>query len=113
MGKDARQRTGERLWWIVVAVIAAVGILLGLLGVAVWNSPEDGTDGAAMLAMSCFFLSLAFLATAFIRAVALILVRRKSTQNPSIVAPPAWYPDPWGAASRRWWDGHAWTGWTG
>ena len=51
MGKDARQRTGERLWWIVVAVIAAVGIFLGLLGVAVWNSPEDGTDGAAMLAM--------------------------------------------------------------
>jgi hypothetical protein len=22
----------------------------------------------------------------------------------------AWYPDPWGAASLRWWDGTAWTG---
>jgi hypothetical protein len=113
MGTVARQRTGDRLWWIVVSVVAAGGLLLGWLGVAVWNRPEDGTDGAAMLAMSCFFLSLAFLATAFICAVALILVRRSSTQHPNNAAPPAWYPDPCGAASRRWWDGHAWTGWTG
>lgn len=24
--------------------------------------------------------------------------------------PPGWYPDPWGLAARRWWDGRAWTG---
>jgi hypothetical protein len=24
-------------------------------------------------------------------------------------APPGWYPDPWGAAAWRWWDGSGWT----
>lgn len=24
-------------------------------------------------------------------------------------APPGWYPDPWGQAQSRWWDGNAWT----
>jgi hypothetical protein len=29
--------------------------------------------------------------------------------------PPAagWYPDPWGQAATRWWDGSGWTGHTG
>lgn len=26
------------------------------------------------------------------------------------IAPPGWYSDPWSAASWRWWDGTAWTG---
>jgi membrane protease YdiL (CAAX protease family) len=26
--------------------------------------------------------------------------------------PPAWYPDPWGVAEWRWWDGYSWTGYT-
>jgi hypothetical protein len=80
---------------------------------AVWSTPEDGTDGAAMAAISFFFLSLASLASAFTCAVALILVRRQSSQHRNNAASPAWYPDPWGAANRRWWDGHSWTGWTG
>jgi len=113
MGNVARRWTGGRLWWIGVAAIAVVGLLLGGLGVAVWNTPEDGTDGAAMAAVSFFFLSLASLATAFTGAVALILVRRQSSQNRNNIAPASWYPDPWGAANRRWWDGHRWTGWTG
>jgi hypothetical protein len=109
----SRRRTVERLWWIGVVAIAVVGLLFGGLGVAVWSSPEDGTDGAAMAAMSLFFLSLASLASAFTCAVVLILVHRQSSQRRNIVSPPAWYPDPWGAANRRWWDGHGWTGWTG
>src|SRR5690554_687559 len=28
--------------------------------------------------------------------------------NPTV--PAGWYPDPWGSASQRWWDGTAWTG---
>ena len=28
--------------------------------------------------------------------------------NPPTV-PPGWYPDPWGAAPLRWWDGRAWS----
>jgi membrane protease YdiL (CAAX protease family) len=28
-------------------------------------------------------------------------------------APAGWYPDPWGLASLRWWDGTAWTGYAG
>jgi hypothetical protein len=52
------------------------------------------------------------LASAFTCAVALILVRRRSSQHRNNVAQPAWYPDPRGAANRRWWDGHNWTGWT-
>jgi hypothetical protein len=113
MGNVARRRTGERLWWIGVVVITVVGLLFGGLGIAVWSTPEDGTDGAAMAAISFFFLSLASLASAFTCAVALILVRRQSSQHRNNAASPAWYPDPWGAANRRWWDGHSWTGWTG
>jgi hypothetical protein len=116
MGNIARQRTGERLWWIGVAAFAVAGLLSGWLGVALWSTPEDGTDSAGMTAVSAilfFFLSLGSLASASSCAVALILVRRQSSQDGNNVAPPAWYPDPWGAASRRWWDGHAWTGWTG
>jgi hypothetical protein len=29
---------------------------------------------------------------------------------PSASPPPGWYPDPYGAARLRWWDGRAWTG---
>lgn len=116
MGNVARQRTGERLWWIGVAAFTVAGLLSGWLGVSLWSTPEDGTDSAGMAAVSAilfFFLSLGSLASASSCAVALILVRRQSSQDGNNVAPPAWYPDPWGGVNRRWWDGHSWTGWTG
>jgi protease PrsW len=27
---------------------------------------------------------------------------------PPAATPPGWYPDPWGVAHSRWWNGHAW-----
>lgn len=27
---------------------------------------------------------------------------------PPVATPPGWYPDPWGVAAFRWWNGHAW-----
>ena len=30
--------------------------------------------------------------------------------DPGDSATPGWYPDPWGAAPQRWWDGREWTG---
>jgi hypothetical protein len=116
MGAVARRRAGERLWWIGVAAFTVVGLLFGWFGVALWSTPEDGTDSAGMAAVSAmmfFFLSLGSLDSAFTCAVALILVRRQSSEHGNNVATPAWYPDPWGVANRRWWDGHSWTGWTG
>lgn len=34
--------------------------------------------------------------------------QQESTGN----MPPGWYPDPWGLARVRWWDGYAWTAYT-
>lgn len=28
--------------------------------------------------------------------------------SPPVATPPGWYPDPWGVAAFRWWNGHAW-----
>ena len=28
--------------------------------------------------------------------------------SPPVATPPGWYPDPWGTAPFRWWNGHAW-----
>jgi membrane protease YdiL (CAAX protease family) len=32
---------------------------------------------------------------------------------PPVSPPPGWYPDPWRQTPQRWWDGRAWTGYTG
>ncbi len=32
---------------------------------------------------------------------------------PTALPPAGWYADPWGIEPWRWWDGAAWTGWTG
>jgi uncharacterized protein DUF2510 len=32
--------------------------------------------------------------------------------QPAALPPAAWYPDPWGQAHLRWWDGQTWTGHT-
>lgn len=43
-------------------------------------------------------------------------VRRRNRSSATVAAAAAaaagWYPDPWGQASRRWWDGGRWTGHT-
>jgi membrane protease YdiL (CAAX protease family) len=33
--------------------------------------------------------------------------------TPYPAAPPGWYPDPWGVAAWRWWDGWQWTAYAG
>jgi len=33
-------------------------------------------------------------------------------KGPAGPAAPGWYPDPWGQAATRWWDGSTWTGHT-
>jgi membrane protease YdiL (CAAX protease family) len=33
--------------------------------------------------------------------------------SPYPAAPPGWYPDPWGVAAWRWWDGWQWTAYAG
>ena len=35
-----------------------------------------------------------------------------TTTQASTLPPAAWYPDPWGQARLRWWDGRTWTGHT-
>src|SRR2546430_198988 len=32
------------------------------------------------------------------------------TETPAPATPPGWYPDPYGKAARRYWDGAEWTG---
>jgi hypothetical protein len=33
----------------------------------------------------------------------------QATQPRTTTPPPGWFPDPWGQASSRWWDGRQWT----
>jgi membrane protease YdiL (CAAX protease family) len=35
------------------------------------------------------------------------------TPPPPVAIPPGWYPDPWGIAGWRWWDGVHWTAYAG
>ena len=88
--------------WGPVVGAAALAVGLGVAAVAAWHLPDDGTDGAGMLALAAAVGCLAALSAASARA-AERLWRRERTP------PPGWYPDPVHEAQARWWTGRSWT----
>jgi hypothetical protein len=83
--------------------------LLAAFGSFVWTQPEDGTDGAGMLALSLFFISAAGLLAGVV-SIAFALWRRRHAPRHS--ATPMWHPDPWREARWRFWNGDHWTQFT-
>ena len=69
-------------------------------------SESPGTDGQAMGVFSAFATSVVALLVALFAALGWRQARREEAARPS---PPAWHPDPTGAATWRWWDGSRWT----
>jgi hypothetical protein len=54
---------------VAAAVCAVAGIALGSLAAYVWSLPDEGTDGAAMMAMSLALASLVAIGVSVILAV--------------------------------------------
>lgn len=84
----------------------AATVLFGWAGAAIWGQPDEGTDGAAMFAVSLFSVAVAALAGALL-LLGYAIWRRFRAPRPAPT--PMWRPDPWRHGRWRYWDGAAWT----
>jgi hypothetical protein len=99
---------GRPGWWLAMLFVPYASIVFAvILMLDLAKSFGRGTG---------FGVGLAFLGPVFM----LILGLGPATYlGPSVVPepvggpPPGWFPDPWGQAPHRWWDGRAWTSYTG
>jgi len=91
------------LFWAFGTTVVSFGLGV-MLAVQPQNPP--GTDGQAMGVFSAFATSVVALLVALFAALGWRQARREEAARPS---PPAWHPDPTGAATWRWWDGSRWT----
>jgi Protein of unknown function (DUF2510) len=91
------------LSWALGTTVVSFG-----LGIMFAVQPQDprGTDGQGMAVFGAFATSAVALLVALSAGLGWWQARREEDARPS---PPAWHPDPMGAAKWRWWDGSRWT----
>ena len=110
-----KQSEGPTLWWVAaIAPLLVAAALFGWWGDVALQTPEDGGDPAALVAISMFVISIGSLGAALIGIETLFLLRGQAESrlalSPNLGCPPGWYADPWGQGTSRWWDGSHWTG---
>lgn len=83
---------------LIIGIGIVVGVICGFLSAGIAQRKGMSVGGFYLLG---FFLGVIGL------AIAALAQTSHAARTPA-----AWYPDPWGQAELRWYDGARWTGYT-
>lgn len=95
--------------WVAGGLSLAGAVALAWLGAHLAASGDPQTDGAGMLAVSCFVLAGVLVVVGVVLLAAPAIGAALRCGDGPRRPPAGWYADPQDPSLTRWWDGAAWT----